>query len=111
MVANDFTELVAWQLAEELDRFMSDAPRNIAEGFGRFAPKEFAQFLRIAIGSEHETRNHILKAAVLGAITEAERDAAIRLSTRIDGGDPSAAIPAITTSPRQRRPHREPLNP
>ncbi len=105
MVAKDFTELLAWQLADELDRFMGDvvrrpclardfdfcrqakdaaesAPRNIAEGFGRFAPKEFAQFLRIAIGSEYETRNHILKAAAVGAISGAERDAAVRLTRR-----------------------------
>ena len=85
MVAKDSTELVAWQLAQELNEFMHNvtnrqalardfdscrqvndaaesAPRNIAEGFGRFAPREFAQFLRIAIGSEFETRSHIIRA-------------------------------------------------
>jgi len=72
--AKDFTELVAWRRADELERFVQEiirrptlardtdfcrqasgaaasAPRNIAEGFGRFAPAQFGNFLRIAIGS------------------------------------------------------------
>jgi four helix bundle protein len=66
MVAKDFAELVAWQLASELELFVTrvtcrpvvsrdldycrqandaaaSAPRNIAEGFGRFAPKQFGE--------------------------------------------------------------------
>ncbi len=35
------------------------APRNIAEGFGRFNPRPFAQYLRIARGSLQETRSHL----------------------------------------------------
>jgi four helix bundle protein len=73
MTAKDFTELIAWQLADALEQFAlemikrpavaddptfcqqtidcaSSAPRNIAEGHGRFAPVPFANFLRIAIG-------------------------------------------------------------
>ncbi len=90
--AKDFTELIAWQRADDLERFVleiikrptlardgdycrqtSDAaasgPRNIAEGFGRFAPAQFSNFLRMAIGSEMETKNQILKAWQRGAIT------------------------------------------
>lgn len=81
----DFREIVAWQLAHELKtqvdgfiarsefkrRFafceqLSDAarsgPRNIAEGFARFKHKEFAQFVRIAKGSEAEVLNHFIDA-------------------------------------------------
>lgn len=81
----DFREIVAWQLAHELKirvdlilgmpdvraqyKFreqMSDAarsaPRNIAEGYGRFKHKEFAQFVRIAKGSEAEVLNHLIDA-------------------------------------------------
>ena len=73
----DFTELIAWQLANELRtralelsrrpdvaghrRYRSrltDAaaspPQHIAEGFGRFPHHEFAQQVRIAKASEHE---------------------------------------------------------
>jgi four helix bundle protein len=37
------------------------APRNIAEGFGAYRPREFARFMRIARRSLHETKNHILE--------------------------------------------------
>jgi four helix bundle protein len=96
MPAKDFTELIAWQRADELERFALDiikrpilacdktfceqtsdaagsAPRNIAEGHGRFAPVQFANFLRVAIASEQETRNQIIKAWQRGAITDSEK--------------------------------------
>jgi four helix bundle protein len=73
----DFRELAAWQRAHELRILceellqnprvrcdskyfdqLSDAsgsaPRNIAEGFGRFRPKENAQYVRVAKGSVYE---------------------------------------------------------
>jgi four helix bundle protein len=101
----DFTELIAWQLAEELNVFIHDvtkrpglaqdfkfrdqandagdsAPRNIAEGFGRFAPTQFAQFLRIAIASEFETKNHIIRAARRGFLTSDECNFGLRLAKR-----------------------------
>ena len=104
-MANEFTELIAWQRADELEKFMLEiikrpsisrdkdfceqtsgaagsAPRNIAEGFGRFAPIQFANFLRIAIGSEKETQNQILKAWQRGVITDEERDAGLLLARR-----------------------------
>jgi four helix bundle protein len=69
-----FEDLVAWQLAVQLQQLadkycdkpavkrdfkfrnqLSDsaasAPRNIAEGFGRFNPADFARFLGIAKAS------------------------------------------------------------
>ena len=105
MGARDFTEIVAWQLATELKRVVycltqrpdvardfkfcdqandaaASAPRNIAEGFGRFEGKEFAQFLKIAIGSLYETRNHLLDAFDRGYVDSTERDAAILLTRR-----------------------------
>ena len=105
MTANDFTELIAWQRADELEKFAlemitrpavaddptfckqttdcaSSAPRNIAEGHGRFEPIQFANFLRIAIGSEQETRNQIIKAWQRGAITSSEKQEGLLLSKR-----------------------------
>ena len=105
MTAKDFTELIAWQRADELERFALDmitrpvlatdqtfckqtsdaaasAPRNIAEGHGRFAPAQFANFLRIAIASEQETRNQIIKAWQRGAITDSEKFDGLLLSKR-----------------------------
>jgi four helix bundle protein len=36
------------------------APRNLAEGFGAYMPREFARFTRIARRSLVETQNHLL---------------------------------------------------
>ena len=95
----DFREIVAWQLAHELkvkvDGFLcrpefkhkfkfcdqlGDAarsgPRNIAEGFARFKHKEFAQFVRIAKGSEAEVRTQgTLSYSYLNATIGSIRDA------------------------------------
>ena len=80
--ARTFTELDAWKLANELKlgvygliregdasrdfefrnqirNAAASAPRNIAEGFGRYVPRDFAQYLRIANGSLMETSNHL----------------------------------------------------
>ncbi len=104
-MARDFTELDAWQIAVELKKWVyvlvrrpvvardgrlvsqivdaaRSGPRNVAEGFGRFHRKEFAQFLKVAIGSEQEVRNHILDAFDCGYITAAERDEGVILSKR-----------------------------
>ena len=100
--------MIAWQRADDLERFVQEiikrptlardrayceqaadsaasAPRNIAEGFGRFGPIQFANFLRIAIGSEAETKNQILKAWQRGAITDEEYEAGILLCKRAIG--------------------------
>ncbi len=76
--ARSHEELVVWQLAQELKlevykllnagpiardfdlrdqlrRSGSSAPRNIAEGFGRFLPGQFIHYLRIANGELKET--------------------------------------------------------
>jgi four helix bundle protein len=76
-------DLVAWRLSYELRREVfaltaagavardvsfceqirdasASAPRNIAEGFGRYAPLEFARFLQMARGSLVETEHHLL---------------------------------------------------
>jgi four helix bundle protein len=92
---HDFRELAAWQRAEELrilceellsrpgvrDRFRraqqlddaaASAPRNIAEGFGRFKPLVFAHFVSIAKGSETEVLSILVEAHTSKLITDAE---------------------------------------
>jgi four helix bundle protein len=77
-----FTDLDAWRLSNELKlgvyallrssesrhdvefrrqlrNAAASAPRNIAEGFGRYHPREFSQYLRVANGSLMETSNHL----------------------------------------------------
>ena len=107
-MARDFTELVAWQLSRELKNGVyalvkrptiardfgfvqqitdaaASAPRNIAEGFGRFNRKEFAQFLKIAIASEQEVRNHYIDAFDRGYVTAGEREEGTRIAARAIG--------------------------
>jgi four helix bundle protein len=114
MGAKDFTELYSWQRSKQLQVIVHElvtrpkaarerkfceqigdsadsAPRNIAEGFGRFEGKEFAQFLKVAIASLFETRNHLLDARERGFMTREECDAAVVLTRR-----------AITAATRHR---------
>ena len=81
----DFRDLVCWQLSHQLEleifewtdtapaardfRFRdqirdssASAPRNIAEGFGRFKPGPFANYLSYARASLMETQNHLINA-------------------------------------------------
>jgi four helix bundle protein len=113
MVARVFEDLEAWQLADALKkeihrliasgpaardlafcsqirRSAASVPRNIAEGFGRFRPRPFGQFVDVAIGSATETldalkdgvdRGHFRDADVVRAIDLARRT--IRVSTRL----------------------------
>jgi four helix bundle protein len=49
-----------FEYRDQLKDSASSAPRNIAEGFGRFRPGDFARFLEIARASLIETRNHLI---------------------------------------------------
>jgi len=80
VMAKRFEDLEAWQLADELRREVyeltatgsaskdfkfcnqirdaaSSACRNISEGFGRFRPAPFAQFMEYSIASTMETQD------------------------------------------------------
>lgn len=98
-------DLEAWRLAHELhreivrltgskrtskDRRFCDQVRsssdsamaNIAEGFGRYKPRDFARFARIARGSLGETQSHLRGAADRDYITETECRRLCRLASR-----------------------------
>jgi four helix bundle protein len=93
MAVRDFRDLACWQLAyalksevfaftaalpasrdfkfcDQIRDASASAPRNIAEGFGRFAPREFGQFLGYARASIVETQNHLIDARDRGYIDE-----------------------------------------
>jgi four helix bundle protein len=78
--ANRYQDLVCWQLADELEQLVfaltetgrvsrdfkfrdqirdssASVTRNMAEGFGRYWPVDFAKFLTIARASLMETHN------------------------------------------------------
>ena len=124
VTARDFTELEAWQLSKELqqqvltfldrpglrqnfkfriqfDDAASSAPRNIAEGYTRFQGPEFAQFLRVALGSLSETRNHLMDACDRGYITSDERLRCDILARRAIGA--TNALREYLLSPRNKK--------
>lgn len=91
-VAKRFEELFVWQRTYELSvdvhrateggavtkdfdfrdqiRDASDsAQRNVAEGFGRFNPGEFANFLNMARGSAQETRALLRRGREVGCFS------------------------------------------
>src|SRR6478752_7059054 len=102
--ARRFEELAVWQLSAELrDRVVaatgtpdfrdrafvgqlenaaSSPPRNLAEGFGHFNPREFGRFTRIARASLLETRNHLQDARARRYFTEDDLSALLTLTGR-----------------------------
>ena len=58
----------------------SSAPRNIAEGFSRYSPREFARFTTIARGSIAETQNHLKHGLRQGYFAPPDYDRPWRIS-------------------------------
>jgi four helix bundle protein len=104
----DHTALDAWVLSDQLrdsvDRTIqravfNDRPKlreqlreaaespcpNIAEGFSRFYPRDFARFLRIAKGSLTEVIEHSYRARALRLITDEEFASVSTLARRARG--------------------------
>ena len=100
-----YEDLDAWQLADELKRevyaltdsgpaakdlsFRSDIrdaaasnTKNIAEGFGRFNPGDFAHFVGIALASAMETQDSLKDGVDRGYFTPQRVAAAQRLAER-----------------------------
>ena len=75
---------------------------NIAEGFGRFLPADFARFVRIAKASALETMEHVETAAARRLISESERDAVVRLAKRTAGACTRLIIYLETAKPPGR---------
>lgn len=61
-------------------------PRNLAEGFDKFQPREFERFMRIARGSLGETKNHILDGLKHGYFTQDDADRMLSLVHRCYSG-------------------------
>jgi four helix bundle protein len=67
----------------------SSTARNIAEGFGRYLPRQFANFLRIARGSLQETRNHLLDGQTRRYFTSEDTERLLVLHKRALAGTTS----------------------
>ena len=103
-----FEELNAWKLSVELRDLVhallasgkvrgdptfcaqirkstSSAPANIAEGWGRFRPRQHAHHARIAKASLDETKNHLLQGRKQAYFSEEDFAKAIRWNHRALG--------------------------
>lgn len=106
MGARTYRDLEAWQLADDLRReviaFTAKPPasrdlrfcsgirdaagsvcRNLAEGFGRRRPREFAQYARIALGSLAEVQDQFLDARHRHYLSNADFTRLLALSERV----------------------------
>jgi len=71
-----FPDFEKFELANQMRRACKSVPTNIAEGYAkRRSPKDFSNFLTIAMGSANEMEVHFEIARVLEYVTEEERDA------------------------------------
>jgi four helix bundle protein len=106
MTARKYQELIAWQVADMLRRFIfrmvlasSEAgrdlrlrtqlleaarsvPANIAEGFRRKSPGDFARFLDYSLASLAEAEERLGDGLLLGYFTERDHAAAFVLAKR-----------------------------
>jgi four helix bundle protein len=73
-----------WRLRDQIRAAASSVPANIAEGFGRFRPREFARSLRYANGSLKEVLAHTADATARG-YWNAEQAAAVQKLCRRTG--------------------------
>jgi four helix bundle protein len=108
MIAQRYQDLDCWQLSNDLKlrvyafiakspaskdfefcdqirRSARGAPRTIAEGFGRFRPKDFARYIEFARASLIETQNHLGDAFDSKYITAEEHAAMFKLADRAIG--------------------------
>jgi four helix bundle protein len=73
------------KFCEEIPEASRSAPDNIAEGFYRFNPPDFANFVRIARGSLGEVRNQLKHAHSKKYLSDHDFDQLFRLCKRAIG--------------------------
>ena len=72
-----------YALAEQMRRAVISIPSNIAEGYARQAPKDYARFLVIARGSKYEIETQLSVCERLNYLTKEDTTTAFRLCDEI----------------------------
>ena len=73
-IVNFFPKEETYALSDQLRRAVVSVPSNIAEGQNRNTPKEFIQFLYIALGSVSEVETQIIIAQRLKYVNQIENE-------------------------------------
>lgn len=83
-VAETFPAFEQYRLTSQLTRAAASVPANIAEGFSRFAPADYARFLAIAKGSLMETETFVMLACRLEYVHEEQAELVLARIDEID---------------------------
>ena len=86
----------------------ASAPRNVAEGFGRYNPKEFSQYLRVANGSLMEVSNHLQDGKDRGYFSQNDIDPLQILTRRASAAVTALIRYLLTAKAPNPRTNREP---
>jgi four helix bundle protein len=104
-VRQDFT------LWKQLKKSSESPCPNIAEGFSRYYPRDFARFVRIARGSLSETIVHLSRARLKSLTGEAETEEILSLARRARGAATGLIRYLETARPPHTKPPRRPRSP
>ena len=72
-----------YALGDQIRRSSVSIPSNIAEGYGRTSPRDYARFLSMARGSSYELETQILLCIDLGYIQEKDAVIAVGLCKEV----------------------------
>ncbi|MCD8395198.1 MAG: four helix bundle protein, partial [Bacteroidales bacterium] len=79
-ITKSFPKEETFALSSQMQRTSTSIPSNIAEGHGRFSPKDFLRFIRMAQGSANELETQLEIALRLKYIDESvKNDISFRL--------------------------------
>lgn len=82
-LCEQFPKSESYRLTDQISRSVVSVPANIAEGYAREAPKDYARFLAIARGSLVETETYIMLAVRLGYLGEEQSASALAQVTEV----------------------------
>lgn len=89
-----------WKFRDQIRDASASAPRNIAEGFGRYHPRDFARFVEIARGSLVETHHHLRDAYDRKYLSEDDFASLTTLANRSIGATTNFLRYLQTSKPR-----------
>jgi len=82
-VTKDYPSEEKFGLVSDMRRSANSITHNIAEGFGRFEPKDKTRFYKISRGSSYELISQVLISAALSYIDEKTKDLLVESARNI----------------------------